>query len=135
MVFVDAQVYCGISSMEYDDSPGATNYSNLGPSYARIDRGCWSGEIAAHELMHTLGGVQMTAPNSDGNSHCNDGNDNMCNHSGHPVQPVCTTNTSAALDCNHNDYYNAKPPTGSYLATHWNVANSQFLIVPAAKKK
>jgi hypothetical protein len=32
------------------------------------------------------------------------------------------------LDCNHDDYYNTNPSGSSYLASHWNVANNQFLI-------
>ena len=133
LLFVDAAVYCGISNVQSDDQAGSANVSNSGPAYARIDSGCWSGVIAAHELMHTLGGVQLSAPHSDANWHCNEGYDNMCDHSGHAVTYACTNSAGdASFDCNHDDYYNTAPVAGSYLATHWNTANNQFLINPNA---
>lgn len=129
LVFTDARRYCGIANIEFDDQPGQANANNLGPHFARVDAGCWSGVIAAHELMHTLGGVQLTAPNSDGNFHCTDGYDNMCNYSGQTVAIVCPDQSGLSqFDCGRQDYYNANPAAGSYLDTHWNVANSQFLI-------
>lgn len=130
VIFTDAHVYCGISGMEIDDQPGPANRNNLAPHFARIDSGCWSGVIFAHELMHNLGGVQFTAPHSDGNYHCNDGYDNMCDHSGHLIQYPCPDAAGDSwFDCNHDDYYFAgTPPAGSYLSTHWNAANSVFLI-------
>ncbi len=133
LIFMDAPVYCGIASIRRDDQPGQGNQNNVGPNYARVDSGCWGGMIAAHELTHNLGGVQMTAPHADGNWHCNDGYDNMCNHSGHATQIVCPDPMGGQrLDCNHDDYYNAAPAAGSYLATHWNPAYSGFLIIPAS---
>lgn len=130
LMFADARVYCGISSMEYDDQPGPGNRSNLAPHYARVDAGCWSGVIPAHELMHNLGGVQWTAPHSDGNAHCTENYDNMCDHSGHINPIVCPDPAGDSLfDCHHDDYYFAgTPPADNYLATHWNTANSYFLI-------
>jgi hypothetical protein len=129
MLFDDAAVYCGISNVQYDDQPGSSNVNNTGPEYARIDSGCWSGVIAAHELMHTIGGVQLTGPPSDANWHCNDGYDDMCDHSGHAITLTCTNTAGDSwLDCNHDDYYSTNPAAGSYLVTQWNTANNQFLI-------
>jgi hypothetical protein len=135
MVFVDARRYCGIGTIEYDDRAEPTNRNNTGPHYGRIDAGCWSGVIAAHELMHNLGGVQMSAPHSDGNWHCSDGYDNMCDHGGKPIQIVCPDPSGDSLfDCNHDDYFHTNPPAGSYLATHWNTANNQFLFEPKSAR-
>ncbi len=129
LLFADARGYCGISNIEFDDSPEQWNANNSGPHFARVDAACWSSVIAAHELMHMFGGVQLTAPNSDGNFHCRDGYDNMCDHSGQPIQIVCPDATNDyRFDCGHEDYFNVNPAVGSYLATHWNTANSKFLI-------
>jgi hypothetical protein len=35
------------------------------------------------------------------------------------------------LDCGHDDYFSPDPPSGGYLAGHWNTADSGFLA-PAA---
>jgi hypothetical protein len=132
LIFMDASKYCGIASVVNDNQPGPNNRSNLITGYARVDNGCWDGISVAHELIHTLGGIQLSAPNSSGAWHCTDAHDIMC-YSDAPYYPalrsVCISERfSRLLDCNHDDYFHTNPPTGSYLATHWNVADSDFLI-------
>ncbi|MFF4815885.1 RICIN domain-containing protein [Kitasatospora sp. NPDC001309] len=132
MMFTDAKVYCGIGTFAGDERPGQDNLSNFGPSYGRTDSGCWSGTTAAHELGHNLGAVNNSAPNSSKAGHCTDEWDIMC-YSDAPYYPqmriACPDRAhDDRLDCNHDDYYNTSPAPGSYLATHWNVANNRFLI-------
>ncbi|MFE5586149.1 hypothetical protein [Kitasatospora sp. NPDC056531] len=62
MMFTDAQVYCGLGSFANDDRAGQDNPSNFGPSYARIDSGCWGAHAAAHELGHNLGASTRSPP-------------------------------------------------------------------------
>ncbi|HYN97282.1 MAG TPA: hypothetical protein VES42_25870, partial [Pilimelia sp.] len=131
MIFSDSKVYCGIGSFAGDDKPGAGNRSNGGPSYGRSDAGCWNASVAAHELGHNLGAVNNSAPNSSKAGHCVDEYDVMCYKDG-PTALLRTACTNRAqdqrLDCNHDDYYHTNPSPGSYLATRWNMADSQFLI-------
>lgn len=94
----------------------------------------WSPNVAAHEIMHTIGGVQITAPHSNtpnytngSSGHCSDEYDRMCEQG--TMQYICKDSShNSRFDCNHDDYYSTNPPAGSYLATHWNTANSAFLI-------
>ncbi|MFN8491541.1 MAG: Calx-beta domain-containing protein [Caldilineaceae bacterium] len=134
VMFMDADIYCGIGSLAGDDQPGQSNANNFGPSYARADNGCWSGFVVSHELNHNLGGVQLSAPHTSGGYHCVDEYDVMCYSDSPnypPMQYLCPDSAHEnRLDCNHDDYYNTNPAAGSYLATHWNTANSQFLIKP-----
>ncbi|MFJ8298033.1 RICIN domain-containing protein [Streptomyces sp. NPDC094447] len=132
MIFAEAQVYCGIGTFAGDERPGQSNQSNFGPSYGRTDSGCWGGHTAAHELGHNLGAVNNSAPNTSKGAHCTDEWDVMC-YSDSPYYPkmrnVCTNRASEnILDCNHDDYFHTSPRPGSYLATHWNIADNQFLM-------
>ncbi|GHF67398.1 hypothetical protein GCM10010218_56100 [Streptomyces mashuensis] len=132
MVFADAKVYCGIGTFNGDERPDSSNLSNFGPSYGRTDAGCWGGSTAAHELGHNLGAVNNSAPNSSRAAHCTDEWDVMC-YSDAPYYPAMRTvcperGHDERLDCRHDDYYNTSPSPGSYLATHWNVADNQFLM-------
>ncbi|WP_344154686.1 RICIN domain-containing protein [Kribbella yunnanensis] len=130
LVYADAQKVCGVGTLYGDDRPGLDNANNNNTGYARVDASanCWGFNAAAHELGHNLGAVQSSAPNYNG--HCNDEYDLMCY--GSDTRVVCADkDNDRLLDCNKDDYFNTNPPAGSYLATHWNLANSDWLIKSA----
>ena len=155
LVWVDAYVFCGLATVKPDDRPSPDNANNgdgqPGP-VARIDRGCWGGvdpSIEAHELVHLLGGVQPSAPNANDNFHCTDDAEVLCYDDdgvpdglvwAHgrqvPLRSVCGRAHERLLDCGHDDYFHTDPRPGSYLAGHWNVADSSFLTAdgPAADR-
>jgi hypothetical protein len=138
LMWTDANVLCGVASMYSGDNPDQQNINNgFYPQYARVDSGCWglgngSGEhsVEAHELMHTLGGVQASAPHSTKVGHCWDESDTMCYADGGAfgMQQICPVQDEYLYDCNHDDYFSTEAPAGSYLGTHWNTADSRFLI-------
>lgn len=130
LLFADTDHYCGLATLRYDDQPGVMNANNTGPSWARLDAGCWSAAVLVHEIMHMLGSVQESAPHFDGTGHCTDDHDLMCyqNPGGKRVYLRCTGPLAEQrLDCGHDDYFNTAPHAGSYLARHWDTARSSFL--------
>jgi PKD repeat protein len=132
MVWMDSNVFCGIGSIYGDDRPTQDNLNNgYAAMFGRSDSGCW-GYAEAHELMHNLGGVQLGAPNATNGYHCKDEPDEMCyddDGAGPTVmRVVCTGRDGTLFDCNHDDYFLAgTPPSGTWLATHWNTYDSRFL--------
>lgn len=139
LVFQDSNIFCGLANIKNDDQPGPANANNGGPTFTRIDNGCWGGEVPAHELMHTIGGVQLSAPRStgwDGNNgyHCYDEYDRMCYNDGATyfdnggvlTFPCNVVARNRLFDCGHNDYYTTANG-GAYLGSKWNTAKSQYL--------
>lgn len=131
MIFAEADVMCGKGDVVNDDTAGPDNLSNHITGYARVDRRCWGAREVAHELVHMLGGVQLSAPNSSGGWHSLDEFDLMA-HSDPPdylllVFPCIGISGAYRLDCGNDDYFHTSPEPDSYLATHWNVADSAFL--------
>jgi hypothetical protein len=147
LLFVDSDRYCGIATAPRDDGPG-DNRADSTAGYARVDRPCWGAadrgyhSIAAHELLHTLGAVQASAPHGTTGAHCTDEHDLLCydDGTGDRVRVVCRDrddSTSGAgdandrlLDCGGDDYFHPDPPRGSYLDRHWNTADSARLHDP-----
>jgi hypothetical protein len=130
MIFFDDNTYCGVATRYRIDHFGQLNANNFGPSYGFTGNRCWhtAGSIAAHELMHNLGAVQNSAPNSDLNGHCVDRQEVMCSHIVPGYPEACPTAHHYLFDCNNDDYYHTNPPADSYLTDYWNSANNQFLI-------
>jgi hypothetical protein len=148
LVWFDVEYACGVAVNIRDDSPDETNRNNGVPTgivhFARVDAGCWGNPapnllVEAHEIMHTLGAVQFSSPNSSSVNvggtwyvygHCVDDYDTMCYADGTPRPLVyrCPEANERRFDCGHDDYFHTAPPPGSYLATHWNSAMSRFLV-------
>ena len=139
LVWNDSNVLCGIAGYYIDDRDSAANANNGGApgQVGRIDSGCWGlasqgQSIEAHELMHTLGAVQPSAPNATSLGHCTDEADRMCYADGSPgvtLRNVCPLANEPFFDCGKDDYFSTAPARGGYLDTHWNTADSAFLAV------
>lgn len=132
LMFVDADNLCGIAQVYPDSTKASNNNDGRFPMYARVDSACWTSSyhsVAAHELMHTLGAVMADSPHPSAAGHCTDEADVMCyvDGPGVVVKNVCPAWHEQYYDCNHDDYFSTNPPAGSYLATHWNTADSPFL--------
>ena len=119
VVLVDASVYCGIGYVA----------GNVG----RMDQGCWASRTALHELTHNFNAVSLSAPNSSGGYHCTDESDRMC-YSDSPhypvMRPICASFYERLLDCNGDDYFNARPPAENFLSRNprLNVADTTFSV-------
>ncbi|MEO7804202.1 MAG: hypothetical protein ABIS18_07400 [Actinomycetota bacterium] len=135
LIFMDSSNadYCGLGDLQPDDQPGLANANNMGPSYAVL--WCWDGATAAHELMHTLGAVQDSAPHSTsrqgGGGHCTDDFDVMCYKDADSVTMTYACPSvfdDNFLDCRNDDYFHTSPTASNYLSNHWNTANSSWLF-------
>jgi hypothetical protein len=152
LVFVDFALpvlSAAAGSWAQDDSPWATNVANVAPHsrYAYLEGGgadfFGSEQLASqyadqvlHEVMHTLGAVQPSAPHFSGGAHCYEIYDVMCYTPQDGTTDVflrnceiiaVPPNPGKPLDCGNDDYFDPAPARGSYLASHWNVYDSGFL--------
>lgn len=141
LVFTDLpdSAGCGWGTILADSDPVGNDNDGRYSAHSRIDPRCWSSStgrsIPAHELTHMLGAVQrdtsrsVGAPHSTPGWHCTDESDLMCYADGDGVTMtrVCPSEQEALLDCGDDDYLHTSPPAGSYVAQHWNIANSSFL--------
>ncbi|MFD0319256.1 hypothetical protein [Streptomyces flavalbus] len=105
-----------------------------GPSYAMVGTNCWTWPAAGHELLHTLGAVNRSAPHGTPGGHCWDDEDIMCydddqNTATYPLKTLCPKAAENDIDCNSDDYFSANPPAGTWLANNprSNAAKSPFL--------
>ena len=130
LIFADSNVYCGIGTFVADKRPGVGNRNNGGPSYGRVDAGCWGSAMAAREVTQMLGARLQDSPNSTGAGSCTDDHDLMCSRdrSNSALRTVCPKKHENRLDCGHDDYFSTDPRPRSYLAENWNVAQSEFLL-------
>ncbi len=147
--------YCSQANTVLDSSPGLNNASNRYTGFGIITPGCWSSTAEMHELMHTLGAVQLDAPHTTGGTHCLDEHDEMCYPDHLPLHVNCISSSGISypcgvnrkrvyvdshcsdigfqwlLDCNHDDYFStagdAFVDPGNYLYFHYNVATSPYL--------
>lgn len=133
VMWVDANVYCGVAQMYLDDRPGQDNANNKGPSYSRVDSACWYSWVEQHEIMHMLGAVQDSAPHSTKAGHCYDEDDSLCyqDTASTVLKDICNGSwDELRFDCNNDDYFHTNPAAGSYLANYWNTARNKFLFAP-----
>ncbi|MFV0318616.1 MAG: hypothetical protein ACK5O2_16840 [Microthrixaceae bacterium] len=127
---------CGLGENYLDDKPlDPSNLNdNLWGTRAAIDDRCWGysggGSVPLHELTHTLGAVQQSAPNYANGGHCDDEYDLMCYGPG--MRQVCPSTmggrlSESMLDCNNDDYFDTDPVVGEYLCNRWNTSDSPYL--------
>lgn len=125
LIFVDTDKHCGYYIGPFNDKVGVDDK----PGYSYVFNKCYTPYVVLHELIHMLGAVNITAPNSNKSFHCNDSaSDIMCYKTG----VICTHLTddylnafSYVVDCNKDDYFTFTQ--SEYLSNHWNIANSNFL--------
>lgn len=129
---------CGEAYSPHDDQPGPANRANEGGYVGAVYGDCLTAAVVLHETAHMLGAVQAGAPHyvvsPDPHGHCSDAADDvMCkglvaDHA-RRCPGASETELAAVLDCGNDDYWAPRGTVqpGSWLAAHWNVANSTFL--------
>jgi hypothetical protein len=118
---------CGTASFSYDERLASENENNFGGDYAVVYENCWESHLPMHEGGHMMGAVQYNAPHSTGSgSHCNQDYDVMCyTPDGGDRNQTSVRNCGGEprFDCGFDDYFDAAPEAGEYLASHWNLGS------------
>jgi hypothetical protein len=119
--------FCGMASYVADARPTADNQNNDGGAYAVTYQPCWDSPALLHEIAHNQGAVQPAAPNSTGTGgHCNQFLDVVCvapDGGDRNQVPTLACAGTARFDCGFDDYFDAAPEAGEYLASHWNLGS------------
>lgn len=153
LIFADHIMSSGLHgeavSLPNDDREGAWHemgnlvaniYGPEQPLATYADGPVLSPRLMAHEVMHTLGAVQRTAPHAYAGEvgnllmHCVGDGDLMCvpNGSAPSQGPPQSCEPfdyyiASRLDCGRDDYFNPAPVPGSYLDARWNIYRSSWL--------
>jgi hypothetical protein len=134
----------GLASNPRDDRPGDVNAAQVGgqvafllpdmdgtptqpfDTYTGTDPGlATAAYVMTHEVLHMLGAVEASAPNSNGSGHTSQIGDIMSASS--TVACAEASVETSEVDCGGEDYWNPAPAPGSYLSSHWNLTNSAML--------
>lgn len=138
----DASSGCrGTGHIYDDDRASIDNHNNGAPGTSALFGVTWgcTGDgavrVMMHENAHNMGAVQRSAPHATDRFHCNDGLDIMCYDDGASDSAYDDTVCPDRMwfDCNHDDYFDPVPASGSYLDAHWNVGHTRnrFLVIEA----
>lgn len=120
VIVMEDDYICGVSYMWLQDMPGLENLHN-GSSLTWVASHCLNYYVVSHELLHAFGAVQESAPHSVPGHHSG-----QFDVMGAPSSDSCTEHDH--IDCGNDDYWSLQPAPDSYLATHWNSADSVFLV-------
>jgi hypothetical protein len=129
---------CGTASLVDDERAVMSNAANWGGGFGVVYAGCWTNETPMHETAHIMGAVQYGAPHSTGTGgHCAQESDVMCySPDGGDRNQFATNDCPGAqrFDCGFDDYFDAAPEPGEYLANHWNLGSplNRFIAFNAA---
>lgn len=145
----------GFMNDSWDTSPGTGNISNYQYGSAMLEARLWDGpgssngstSTTLHELGHAFGLVHSGSPGSDNATHTRDTPD-MMNGGYHQLGVTarydCTyqvtyltplTHKGSLMDCGGDDYWSARPSTGNWLCTHFNLASDSLYFQPRADRR
>lgn len=118
VIVENSTLFCGMAIIHDDDRPDPENANNQG-SLMWVSLHCLNYYIIAHELMHSMGAVQLSAMHSDANWHSA-----QFDVMGRPAL-LDGCNVHDRLDCGGDDYWTLRP--GGLASGSWNSADSVYL--------